>query len=169
MASASPVAPVVTSAPGVASFPINPFRYKRSRHSTSSVICPLSSSGMCDMPEILTEPRSGLLVGLTSKASLAVGEQHVLAEKGRDFGVKARAVLLYVRRSFVMSDDPASQCVTMPNRATVGTCTYALSSRPKGRRQYAICRPVLVVNGQGRKLRSDAKHATLIYALTSRP
>ena len=35
----------------VASLPMYPFRYRRSRHSTSSVTCPSSSSGMVAIPE----------------------------------------------------------------------------------------------------------------------
>ena len=49
--------------------PMHPFRYSRSRHSTSNVTCPFSSSGMLGMTEIL-ESRSATLVGLRSKTSL---------------------------------------------------------------------------------------------------
>ena len=39
--------------PEVASGPMYPFRYSRSRHSTSNVTCPFSSSGIVAMTEIL--------------------------------------------------------------------------------------------------------------------
>src|SRR3954462_9525814 len=41
----------VTSPPAVANLPMYPFRYRRSRHSTSSVTCPSSSSGMVAIHE----------------------------------------------------------------------------------------------------------------------
>ena len=43
----------VTNPPDVASAPMYPFRYNRSRHSTSNVTCPLNNSGMLAMTEIL--------------------------------------------------------------------------------------------------------------------
>ena len=46
----------VTSPPEVASDPIYPFRYNRSKHSTSNVMCPLNSSGIFGMSEILRNP-----------------------------------------------------------------------------------------------------------------
>src|SRR4051812_49973527 len=48
----------VTSPPDVASAPMYPFRYNRSRHSTSNVTCPFSSSGMLAMNEILRNSKT---------------------------------------------------------------------------------------------------------------
>src|ERR1041384_5913155 len=59
----------VTNPPDVASGPTYPFKYNRSRHSTSNVTCPSSSSGMLAMPLIL---RSGRIAFL---ASLRLGER----------------------------------------------------------------------------------------------
>jgi hypothetical protein len=42
-----------TRPPEVASGPMYPFRYNRSRHSTSNVTCPFSTLGMLGMTEIL--------------------------------------------------------------------------------------------------------------------
>ena len=46
-----------TRPPEVASGPMYPFNYSRSRHSTSNVTCPFSSSGMLAMNEILQKLR----------------------------------------------------------------------------------------------------------------
>src|SRR5207247_697842 len=40
-----------------------PFRYNRSRHSTSNVTCPSSSSGILAMPSILCPDRGGCVLG----------------------------------------------------------------------------------------------------------
>ena len=47
------------SPPVVASRPMYPFRYNRSRHSASKLTCPLSSSGMPGMAEILRYAAAG--------------------------------------------------------------------------------------------------------------
>jgi hypothetical protein len=41
--------------------PIYPFRYRRSRHSTSRVTCPSSSSGIVAIPRILRKRRDDRL------------------------------------------------------------------------------------------------------------
>jgi hypothetical protein len=51
----------VTNPPDVARGPMYPFRYSRSRHSTSNVTCPSSSSGMLAMPSILCPNRYRVL------------------------------------------------------------------------------------------------------------
>src|SRR5947209_9756541 len=60
----------VTNPPEVANCPMYPFRYNRSRHSTSNVTCSLSSSGMLGITEILRNQENLSLVGLRSKTSL---------------------------------------------------------------------------------------------------
>src|SRR5580658_4572633 len=47
----------VTSPPGVANPPMYPFRYNRSRHSTSNVTCPSNSSGMFAIPRFYGIPQ----------------------------------------------------------------------------------------------------------------
>src|SRR5947209_6149120 len=69
----------VTNPPEVANCPMYPFRYNRSRHSTSNVTCSLSSSGMLGITEILRNQENLSLVGLRSKTSLDIGFRSQMA------------------------------------------------------------------------------------------
>ena len=81
----------VTSPPEVANHPMCPFRYNRSRHSTSSVTWPFSSSGMLGIPPIVGNQRCYAcrfeVEDLASPPALtirsAVTERRLLADPAR--------------------------------------------------------------------------------------